>query len=125
MTPTDSHVLVVRDFILGACCTNCVRLLRKEPDFDVLIANALTTRPEPEHAYRPAVKCGPIHITGSNLTREELEAAIVEAIRIPRGRVAEPARDERIVSTLAAAVLLIAGIVVGFGLDRLVVWVLR
>jgi hypothetical protein len=56
MTAAEHHALVVRDFILAACCTPCKNVLRREPQFVAMVANALSTRAAAEPAPVLAAK---------------------------------------------------------------------
>jgi hypothetical protein len=84
MKADADQVRVVRDFILGAggVCSPCKAAIRREGEFDAVIANVLTVRTEEP----------------------------------------EPAHDERILSTMAAAFLLFVGACCGMAGSALFVW---
>lgn len=92
MTTLDGRVLAVRSFILGACCSSCERLIRDSREFDGLIAQAIGSYDDTPGVW----SSGPDE--------------------------PEPDRDERIVSTLAAAVLLVVGAFLGGGFVLVSQW---
>ena len=52
----DGRVLVVRSFLLGACCTNCQRLITQSKQFERLIEQAIGPAPAYELRSDGAVR---------------------------------------------------------------------